>query len=70
MREFIFEYEWNGSTYATIIPARDIVEATFRAQAMENGLAYKGESVLRVKVANSEDGWWARFVKFILGARP
>lgn len=70
MREFIFEYEWNGSTYATIIPARDAVEADLRAQAMTRGLFYVGESVLRVKVANSEDGWWARFVKYILGVRP
>ena len=69
MREFIFEYEWNGSTYATVIPARDVVEAAYRAQAMERGLFYKGESVLKVKVANSESGWWARLVKFVLGVR-
>lgn len=70
MKQFIFEYKWNGSTYATIIPARDDVEAIFRAQAMERGLTYKGESVLKVKVANSESGWRAKFVKFLLGVKP
>lgn len=62
MKQFIFEYKWNGSTYATIIHARDDVEAIFRAQAMERGLTYKGESVLKVKVAPNWVGrlleWW------------
>lgn len=71
MRQFIFDYEWNGSTYSLTIPARDLTEATMRAAAMERGpLVYKGELMATVKVSNFERGWWARFVKFVLGVKP
>ena len=70
MRQFMFDYYWDRATYTLIIPADTLHEAECRLEAIQRNATYKGEVMARIKVANSESGWWAKFVKFLLGVRP
>lgn len=69
MRQFLFEYTYDNATYGLVIPADDEHEARGRAHGFSMTRQYKGEVMATVKVANSGNGWWARFVKFVLGVR-
>lgn len=62
MKQFLFEYIYDGSTYNMVIPADDQREAAGRAHAFAMTRQYKGEVMATVRVAPNWAGrlleWW------------
>ncbi len=62
MKQFLFEYRFDNSTYGLVIPARDKDEALLRAQLFAMTRQYKGEVMATVQVAPNWIGrlleWW------------